>query len=311
VARYDAGHVDEARMLWFELEEEVRRSPRAQAVDRRFARTSASYRGQELRVLQWTPAPPSLPADLLIIGTWEPGDPDHPAHLARLQALHDHYASSLVSVVGVTRALGGADQDQVDAARSTSAPTLPVAVDASWFTATPLRLTVEDQGEAVLVWNTQVVWSGPIERLSDELVERWRSLPRHAEPFDTTWTGELPAERVEPTLMVWGERVYHGQTAGCATCHGPEGAGAGTFPPLAGQEDWLGDCARAADVVLNGLKGPIDVGGERYDGLMVAYAPMLDDVQVASVLTYIRNSWGNDFGPCLPEQVEAVRLETR
>ena len=65
------------------------------------------------------------------------------------------------------------------------------------------------------------------------------------------------------------------------------------------------DKKRAVDVVLNGLEGKIIVNGEEYNSVMPALG--LDDEDVANVVTYIMNSWGNKGGETSPAEVKALR----
>jgi len=109
-------------------------------------------------------------------------------------------------------------------------------------------------------------------------------------------------------LMKMGEQVFTSSTLACQTCHQANGEGTpGAFPPLKGQKDHMGDCANHAGIVLNGLSGEIVVNDVKYNGVMTPQATMLNDLQIAAVMTYERNSWGNDFGDCTPDQVKAVR----
>lgn len=93
----------------------------------------------------------------------------------------------------------------------------------------------------------------------------------------------------------------------CAACHGPDGTGlkAGPVPmapSLVGSETLLGEPDRPILVVTKGiLKETADFAG--------AMAPLgtLSDDQIAAVLTYVRNSWGNSASPVTPDQVAAGR----
>ena len=105
-------------------------------------------------------------------------------------------------------------------------------------------------------------------------------------------------------LMVQGQSVY----ASCASCHGQNGEGAAdSVPPLAGAELLAGTSRRAIAILLNGMKGPVTVKGKNYAAPMQAYGKgiPLNDNEVASVLTYIRASWGNSGGPVNPADVTA------
>lgn len=119
------------------------------------------------------------------------------------------------------------------------------------------------------------------------------------------------APKGPPDPMVLGKRVF---TANCAACHQPTGLGVpGAFPPLAGSEwvqsgDWHGD-NHLVRVVLHGLQGPIDVEGKAFNGVMPPWQQLKDE-EIAAVLTYIRNEWGNSAPPVTPEHVAKIRAET-
>jgi len=109
---------------------------------------------------------------------------------------------------------------------------------------------------------------------------------------------EPPAAREAPVAapasmearLAAGEKVY---ASTCLACHGPTGAGlSGVFPPLE-KSDWLmADKHRSIDVVLHGLSGPVTVNGQRYDSMMPPQGNLSDE-QIADVLTYVRNAFGN------------------
>jgi len=112
-----------------------------------------------------------------------------------------------------------------------------------------------------------------------------------------------------------GKEIYSKVSPGggmCVACHLPNGKGQpGAFPPLA-DSDWvLGDKERLIKISIHGLQGEIAVNGEKYVGVMQGFgqplASPLDDQQIADVLTYIRNEWGNSVSAISPEEVKAVR----
>lgn len=97
----------------------------------------------------------------------------------------------------------------------------------------------------------------------------------------------------------------------CAVCHQPHGHGLpNVFPPLAGSDFLMADKARSMGIVLRGISGPIVVNGMKYDSVMPP-AVQLTDEQVANVLTYVRNSWGNTGEAVSPDEVRLVREEHR
>ena len=108
----------------------------------------------------------------------------------------------------------------------------------------------------------------------------------------------------EAQLMATGNKVY-GQY--CVACHQTDGKGVpGAFPTLV-QTEWVnGDNTRLISVVLNGLQGEITVNGETYNGVMTPHG-FLSDEEVAGVLTYVRQSFGNDSELISVEEVAEVR----
>lgn len=101
----------------------------------------------------------------------------------------------------------------------------------------------------------------------------------------------------------------------CVGCHQNDGNGSASqnAPPLAGSEWVLAkDPARIARIVLHGLSGPIKVKGKDWGaGQMLALGAVLSDEEVASVLSYIRNSWGNKAPLVKADQVKKAREETK
>ena len=100
-------------------------------------------------------------------------------------------------------------------------------------------------------------------------------------------------------------------TSRCASCHQFNGQGLGNdFPPLS-ETDWVsGDKGRLIRIILGGLSGQLEVNGIEYDGSMPPWGEFLDDEQVATLLTFVRSSWGNDASPVLAEEVANVRQAT-
>jgi mono/diheme cytochrome c family protein len=113
----------------------------------------------------------------------------------------------------------------------------------------------------------------------------------------------------ERDLVTRGATIFHQL---CATCHGPDGRGvliggkAMPAPPLAGSPRVRGDKIMNVQILLDGLKGPID--GKNYPDMMPSQAKN-DDQWIASVLSYIRNSGdlGNNASVVTPAEVKYVR----
>jgi len=106
-------------------------------------------------------------------------------------------------------------------------------------------------------------------------------------------------------VMEKGKRVY---TQLCFACHQPEGQGMpGVFPPLAGSDFLMADTKRAITALIGGLSGPVTVNKQTYNSVMPP--SMLSDEQIASVLTYVRNSWGNTGDVVTVGEVKKVHAE--
>lgn len=118
----------------------------------------------------------------------------------------------------------------------------------------------------------------------------------------------------ERERFVKGREIYL-REGFCGTCHQPDGEGlsASGFPPLAGTPWVEGSEDRLIKLVLNGLQGPIEVKNVRYSGQvpMTPFGGMLDDEEIAAVLTYVRNTFGNKASAVTPEKVAAVRQATK
>ena len=111
-----------------------------------------------------------------------------------------------------------------------------------------------------------------------------------------------------PMQPIDGKEVY---ATNCAACHQLDGSGlTDVYPPLAESEWVTGDEERLIKVVLHGLTGEIEVGGELYSGAMPAWGTSLNDAQVAAVLSYVRKSWGNAAPAVVPSTVARVRRAT-
>ncbi len=117
----------------------------------------------------------------------------------------------------------------------------------------------------------------------------------------------------ELALFNKGKEIY-GREGYCATCHQPDGRGlsASQFPPLIKTKWVLGNEDRLIKIALKGLMGPMDIDGKTYPGQvpMTPFGGLLNDDEVAAVLTYVRNSFGNRAPAIQPEQVKKVRAAT-
>jgi nitrite reductase (NO-forming) len=112
----------------------------------------------------------------------------------------------------------------------------------------------------------------------------------------------------EDQQIAAGKSLYAGT---CSVCHQESGVGLpGVFPPLA-QSDWLASHSseEVIAVVLNGLVGLVTVNGTDYNSMMPPMSQLTDD-EVANILTYIHNSWGNSGRQLDRQTVAEVRATT-
>jgi mono/diheme cytochrome c family protein len=124
-------------------------------------------------------------------------------------------------------------------------------------------------------------------------------------------TAEQPAPAAPPAevTMKLGAQLYDKH---CADCHGADGRGAAAglnaaYPPLAGNRALtMNEPVNAIRIVLNGGFAPATAGNPRPFG-MPPYSPVLNDAEVAAVVTYVRASWGNAAPEVKPAQVNRYR----
>ena len=93
----------------------------------------------------------------------------------------------------------------------------------------------------------------------------------------------------------------------CATCHQADASGVPRLnPPLIKTPYVLGDKTKLIKVLLLGLNEEVEINGEYYSNPMPSQAALKDE-EIADVLTFVRNSFGNKAAPVTPAQVKAVR----
>jgi mono/diheme cytochrome c family protein len=111
-------------------------------------------------------------------------------------------------------------------------------------------------------------------------------------------------------LFTLGRAIY-AKEGYCMTCHQADGNGlpASGFPPLSGTKWVQGSEERAIKIVLKGMMGALDINGKKYAGQvpMTPFEGLLNDREVAAVLTYVRNSFGNQAPVIQPEKVKEIR----
>jgi len=95
----------------------------------------------------------------------------------------------------------------------------------------------------------------------------------------------------------------------CFVCHQTEGQGIpGQIPPLAKSDYLMSDKQRSIRAVLQGLTGEVEVNGKKYNGIMTPLNT-LSDTEIANVLTYVRNSFGNSGEAVSADEVKRQRAE--
>ena len=176
------------------------------------------------------------------------------------------------------------------------------------------RTAYEDRGEiARRVWDS---WNGtyfkesmPIDNSPESL-----AITRKERAVIRRWVLRGATKGVQPPPVIakskeekieMGRQLF--QTI-CAACHQPTGRGVpNIFPPLAGSDFLNADKDRAIKIVLNGRQGEIVVNGQRFNNSMPKFP--LSDHDIANVLTFVYNSFGNSGIEVTSEKVAELRKE--
>ncbi len=134
-----------------------------------------------------------------------------------------------------------------------------------------------------------------VEAVSEDKYAQWMDAQKVAmvaavaeASADKTWSMS--------DLMDRGENLYN---TSCGACHMPTGLGIpGVFPAMKGSPVVAGDVSKHIDIALNGVPGTA----------MAAWASQLNDLELAAIITYERNAWGNDTGDAVqPADIKAAR----
>ncbi len=147
----------------------------------------------------------------------------------------------------------------------------------------------------------------PLDQTRVEMLKRIFSWPGHKPSAQLAVAGNLDEKAMKQ--FAEGRQKY---LVSCAGCHGSNGKGASRMgPPLAGSEWVLGDEIRLSLILLHGIEGPIEVAGKKYDApeilpVMPSHSTMTDG-DIAAILTYIRNEWGNQAPPVTGRTVATTR----
>ena len=119
-----------------------------------------------------------------------------------------------------------------------------------------------------------------------------------SDPKIANLTKEIQMER--------GKQVFM-QT--CFVCHQPDGQGiAGQIPPLAKSDFLMADKERSIRIVLQGLTGEQTINGKKFNGTMIPFYA-LSDPEIANVLTFVRNSFGNSGEAVNSDEVRRIRSD--
>lgn len=164
----------------------------------------------------------------------------------------------------------------------------------------PIRLAAEPAGlKAIADLNLKPV-SDRLEKFSDLIV--WPGKAGVEAAAVARALTELEKARYEAGKELYG--------IVCGPCHQPHGLGQeGLAPPLVDSEWVLGSDERLVRIVLQGVRGALSVKGKTYEMEMPPVS-VLEDEQIAVVLTYIRREWGHAGNPVADEVVAKIRAAT-
>ncbi len=125
-----------------------------------------------------------------------------------------------------------------------------------------------------------------------------QEMPTDNTKKEASKTNKTLAQKIES-----GKQIY---TKTCFACHQANGEGiANAFPPLANSDYLNADVKRAIGIVINGKTGEITVNGNKYNSIMTKQT--LNDEEIAEVLTYVYNSWGNKKAEVTTKMVSEVK----
>ena len=155
--------------------------------------------------------------------------------------------------------------------------------------------------------------SHPIDEWSEAVVnttaDRLAGVAEVEEPEFVATPAPVHLDAHGKELFLKGQEVYF-RDGHCATCHQANGKGLDpAFPSIANSAWVSGDDERLIKLAVYGLMGPLEVNGKKYNGQvpMTPFGGLLGDDEMAAVLTFVRNSFGNKAAPIQPEAVRAVR----
>ncbi|PQO25255.1 hypothetical protein C5Y96_25465 [Blastopirellula marina] len=234
-----------------------------------------------------------------------------------------------VAIAAVTAWPGHQDEKIADFAKLTQSEDLSTA-GLNALTSLPPgavaeKLSPEAQATILATLLTQANEATPVERQSKQyakVLDLGEALVAKSTAKDS---GSLNRKLVDlrksipvaadPKVMAMGKEIFLRESH-CATCHQPHGQGMpNLYPPIDGTLWATGSEDRLISMVLDGMHGTIEVKGKTYSSPplppMTGFRQLLNDEEVAAVLTYVRNSWSNRAKPITASQVAKIRAIDR
>ena len=150
-------------------------------------------------------------------------------------------------------------------------------------------------------------WVSPVYTTAKAYLEGQTIEAEKAPEYQTHLTGP------EKITFLKGAEIYN-REGHCITCHQPDGKGLpeAQFPPIADSKWITGSEERLIKLTLHGLQGPIEVNGKKYPGdVPMTPFKMLSDEEIAAVLTFVRNTFGNKAPVVKPGTVKRIREKTK
>lgn len=221
--------------------------------------------------------------------------PDHRVRSAAVRVLRYNFRSFPEHVALLTKAAND----------SHGRVRLEAIVAASWLDNAAAKKVVEEASKKPLdTWNKAAA-----KTAADRLAGRAEAeVDEHPAPKAPAHLAAADQQR-----YLAGHAIYF-RDGHCGTCHQADGNGlpSAGFPPLT-ESPWVsGSEERLIKLTLHGLMGPLELKGVKYPGQvpMTPFGGLLNDQEIADVLTYVRNSFGNKAAPVTPESVAKVRKAT-
>lgn len=180
---------------------------------------------------------------------------------------------------------------------------LEAVVAASWLPDVPAakKIVAVGAGQPLDIWSKAVVKTA---------ADRLNGVVELEKPEHPPSNAPLHLNTKSQEQFLAGQQIYL-REGHCGTCHQPDGKGLDpAFPSLAGSPWVTEDKERLIKLTLYGLMGPLEVNGRSYDGQvpMTPFGGLLNDEEVAAVLTFVRNSFGNTSAPIHADEVQKVRV---